>query len=40
MNEKKKSKFLGCFKFGCFGCLGFFALMVGLTLLIGAIQSG
>ena len=33
-----KSKVQGCFKFGCFGCLGVFALMVGLTLLVGAIQ--
>lgn len=34
----KKSKFPGCFKFGCFGCLSLFALGVGLILLAGAIQ--
>lgn len=33
-----KSKFAGCFKFGCFGCLAVFALCVGLILLAGAIQ--
>lgn len=33
-----KSKFTGCFKFSCFGCLAVFALCVGLILLAGAIQ--
>jgi hypothetical protein len=33
-----KSKFAGCFKFSCFGCLAVFALVVGLILLAGAIQ--
>ena len=32
------SKFPGCFKYGCFGCLAVFALGVGLLLLVGAIQ--
>jgi hypothetical protein len=38
MSDKRKSKFPGCFKYGCFGCLGLFALVVGLFLLIGAVQ--
>lgn len=33
-----KSKFSGCLKFSCFGCLAVFALFVGLILLAGAIQ--
>lgn len=38
MSKDNKSKFPGCFKYGCFGCLGLFALSVGFVLLIGAIQ--
>lgn len=33
-----KSKFPGCFKFGCFGCLSIFALGVAMTLLLATIQ--
>jgi len=32
------NKFPGCFKYGCIGCLSLFALLVGLILLMGAIQ--
>ncbi|MCP4660533.1 MAG: hypothetical protein GY856_34470, partial [bacterium] len=32
------NKLPGCFKYGCIGCLSLFALLVGLILLMGAIQ--
>lgn len=32
------NKLPGCFKYGCIGCLSLFALLVGLILLLGAIQ--
>ncbi len=38
MSKDTQSKLPGCFKYGCFGCLGLFALSVGFVLLIGAIQ--
>ena len=36
--SKEKNKAPGCFKYGCFGCLGLFVLSVGFVLLVGTIQ--
>ncbi len=39
MSNDKKNSLAGCFKYGCFGCLALFALLVGFLLLIGVIQA-